>query len=182
MEETRTTPAVVTIAVCGAYIALIVLANFLSTKYGLVSVGFGLSASAGVFAAGATLTVRDIVQRTSGRRVIAALIAIGIVVSYAVGDGRIALASAVAFAISEVLDYAVYTPLRSKGWSLAVWASFIVAAPVDTIIFLKIAKFPSDGLGVLGQLVGKGWATLIVWSLSLLVIRLFRRDEVPASI
>lgn len=148
------------------YVALIVTANLLTTRYGLVPVGLGLSASAGVFAAGATLTVRDVVQVTGGRPYALALIAVGAGISAAFGSGRIALASAAAFLLAELLDLTVFTWLRDNGWTLSVWASFAVAAPVDTLLFLSLAGFPVTPAGVAGQILGKTWATLLVWAVT----------------
>lgn len=50
-----------------AYLASIVLANWLTSRYGLVSMGFGLMATAGTFAAGLAFVARDAVQDAAGR-------------------------------------------------------------------------------------------------------------------
>lgn len=148
------------------YVALIVLANVVTSRYGLVPVGFGLAATAGVYAAGATLTVRDVVQEAGGRWLTLGLIGAGTGLSAAFGSGRIAVASAVAFLLSELADLAVYTVTRPRGWTPAVWASFVVAAPFDTVLFLWLAGFPVTGPGLGGQLLGKTWATAAVWALT----------------
>jgi len=80
----------------------------------------------------------------------------------------LAVASATAFLISELADFAVYTPLRGRAamggrrWFGAVAASNVVGALLDTVLFLGIA-FGVAALtpaALSGQLVGKGWATL----------------------
>jgi queuosine precursor transporter len=148
------------------YVAAVVAANVLTSRYGTVPVGFGLTATAGVYCAGAVLTVRDTVQEAGGRRLAVACILAGAALSAAFGSGRIAAASAVAFLLAELADFAVYTATRRYGWTPAVWASFAVSAPFDTWLFLVFAGFPVTGHGLAGQLLGKTWATAAAWALT----------------
>jgi len=142
------------LAVAG-YIGTIVLANWMTTAYGLVPIGFGLMVTAGTFAAGFALILRDAVQVTAGR--IAALVAIvvGCAVSYLVSDPFIAVASAIAFLVSELVDFGVFTPLRRRSMALAVLVSSVVSAPIDTALFLHIAGFGIIWQAVLGQFLVK---------------------------
>lgn len=55
-------------AAAAGLFAGIVAANYLTTRFGFVPVGFGLAATAGTFAAGVTLALRDAIQDTLGRR------------------------------------------------------------------------------------------------------------------
>lgn len=144
------------------FIASIVLANYLTTRYGFVQVGLGFTAAAGTYAAGAALGLRDVVQDGLGRWAVLAVILIGAGLSFAVSDGRIALASGIAVLVSELADLAVYTPLRARGSRpLGVLLSNTVGAFVDTIVFLTIAGFFAWS-AVPGQMVGKVvWATLV---------------------
>ena len=50
---------------------------------------------------------------------------------------------------------AVFTPLRSHGWSRAVVAASLVSAVVDTFVFLWLAGFPITADTVSGQLIVK---------------------------
>jgi hypothetical protein len=84
------------------------------------------------------------------------------------GNPALALASAVAFVGAELVDMGVFTKVQDR-WGFitaAMWSS-VVAAPVDTVLFLWIAEFPVTWESVWGQFVGKViWATLIplgVW-------------------
>lgn len=139
-----------------AYIACVVLANWLTEHYGLIALPiFGLTCTAGTFAAGAVLLTRNITQDVTGRLVILVLMLIGCVLSWRLASPQIAVASAVAFTLSESVDMAVYSPLRSHGWSRAVMAASMVAAVADTFIFLWIAGFPLTTDSVAGQLVVK---------------------------
>jgi uncharacterized PurR-regulated membrane protein YhhQ (DUF165 family) len=151
----------------GVYVGIIVLANWLITRYGAVSVGFGLMAPAAVYAAGAAFTARDIVQDLLGKWWVCAAIVVGGLISAAYASTtRIAVASASAFLVSEFLDFAVYTPLRDHNWPVAVVASNAVGLVCDSVLFLWIAFGNFDFLA--GQIVGKSWVTLAF--LPLLVI------------
>lgn len=151
-------------AFLAGYVATIVGANWAIRTFGNVEVGFGLSAPAGVFFAGLAFTFRDLTQESLGRCWTVAAIAAGGLLSFVLSDGRIpgapmsiALASALAFTLSEGADYAVYTPLRRRGWVIAVGASNAVGFTVDSILFLALATGSLDLL--VGQLVGKAYMT-----------------------
>lgn len=142
-----------------AYAATIPLANWLITHYGMVPVSPGLLAPAGVYAAGLALALRDWVHERLGAWGALVGIALGAVLSLLVGKPELALASAAAFALSELADLAVYTPLRERGKALAVLASGAVGLVVDSVLFLAIAFGSLDFLA--GQVVGKAWMTLL---------------------
>lgn len=152
-----------------AFVVAIVLANYLTDRYGFVPVGFGLAATAGTYAAGATLTLRDNVQDGLGRLAVAALIVAGAGLSWAVSSPELALASGVAFFVAESIDALVYTPLRRRNWTAAVWISGLLGATVDSILFLSIAfgLAAVTSEAVAGQVVGKGWALLAVWAVTI---------------
>lgn len=143
------------------FIATILAANYVTTEYGMVPVGFGLVATAGTYFAGLTFVLRDTVQDTAGKAWTVALIVAGAALSFVVSAPFIALASGVAFLVSEVADLCVYTPLRRRGFVRAAVASNVVGAFVDTVLFLWIAGFPIAG-AVAGQMVGKLAVTLVV--------------------
>lgn len=144
-----------------AYATSITAANYLTARYGLVPVGFGLVTTAGTYAAGAALLLRDTVQDTLGRGWVLAGIALGAGLTYATSPA-LAIASAAAFLAAELADMAIYTPLRRRGWARAVLASNAAGAVVDTLLFLLLAGFPVTAATVSGQLVGKTlWATLL---------------------
>lgn len=149
-----------------AYIATIFAANWLIEHVGIVSVGFGLMAPAGVFAAGLALTFRDVVQVTLGRVAVIAAILIGASLSYLVSPA-FAVASGVAFLVSELADFAVYTPLERRSFLGAVALSNTVGAVIDSMLFLWLAFGSLEFLP--GQVVGKTWATLAVLPLLVLL-------------
>jgi queuosine precursor transporter len=144
-----------------AYVGSIVLANWMTDTFGLVAIGFGLAVTAGTFAAGAALILRDAVQQTAGRWVAVAAIVVGAAVSAATSTPAIAVASGVAFLVSELVDMAVFTPLRHRSLAGAVLASSVVSAPVDTVLFLHIAGFGVTWQAVLGQFLVKTVMALV---------------------
>lgn len=146
----------------------IVVANWVTTRYGFIPVGFGYQATAGTFAAGFALALRDGTQDLLGKRVMFAVIAAGAAVSYLIADPFIAAASVAAFVVAELVDFAVYTPLRNKSrlgdrrWAVAVGASSIAGALADTAIFLGIAfGWAAVTPAIAGQMLGKIWATVL---------------------
>ena len=156
------------------YVASISAANWLTAHYGMVDVGLGLVTTAGTFAAGAALLLRDTVQDTLGRRWVLAGIAAGAALTAATSP-VLAVASTTAFLAAELADMGVYTPLRRRGWARAVLASNTVGAIVDTLLFLFLAGFPITVATVGGQLVGKlAWATLLP-VLAVVTVRRWRR-------
>lgn len=145
-----------------AYLATIVLANYLTARYGFVAVGFGLAATAGTYLAGAAFVARDAVQDSAGRAWALAALVVGGALSWFLATPQLAVASAVAFLVSELADMAVYTPLRKRGYVRAAVASNLVGSVADTLLFLWLAGFGLAPLVVAGQLVGKAWVTVAV--------------------
>jgi queuosine precursor transporter len=153
--------AIIVLAV--AYVSTVVLANWLTSSFGLVAAGFALLVPAGTYAAGLALGLRDCLQDAAGVRWVLAAIAVGTAVSFVVADPFIAAASGVAFLSAELADLAVYTPLRRRGWRRALVASNAVGSVVDTLLFLWIAGFPVTGQSVGGQVLVKAvWCTAAV--------------------
>lgn len=105
----------------------------------LIPVGFGLMAPSGVLMIGLALVLRDWVHELWGWRVAAGCVLIGAALSLAFSPASIAVASAVAFGLSEMADLAVYSKLRERGKPLAVMASQIVGAALDSALFVYIA-------------------------------------------
>ena len=146
-------------------LACVLAANYVTSRYGLIPVGFGLMATAGTYLAGLTFILRDLVQDTIGRVATVALIVLGAALSAVLADGRIALASGVAFLVSEMADLAVYTPLRERGYVRAAVASNVVGSVVDTVLFLTVAGFGLAAGVVAGQIVGKVTVTAVAVAL-----------------
>ena len=145
-----------------AYALVIVLANVATDRFGLVPIGLGLMVTAGTFFAGAALILRDWVQFTTARWVTFVAIIGGAALSYFLSSPALALASGLAFLVSELVDYGVFTPLRGRNLAGAVVVSSVVSAPVDTVLFLWLAGFPLTWQAVLGQFIVKTLMALAV--------------------
>lgn len=154
-----------------AFLACIPAANWLIGHAGtkcipngpcLVPVGFGLEAPSGVLIIGVALVLRDFVQRELGPWWTAGAIAVGAALSAWVAPPALVIASGAAFLLSELADMAVYTPLRERRLALAVLASGIAGAAVDSAVFLWLAFGSLAYLN--GQIVGKLWATLAAFA------------------
>jgi uncharacterized PurR-regulated membrane protein YhhQ (DUF165 family) len=149
-----------------AFIGCIVGANWALSTFGLVPVGFGLVAPAGVFFAGLSFGVRDAVQEVGGRAWTVGLIVVGAALS-ALIDPQLALASGTAFLLGELADLCVYSPLRERAWMGAVVASNAVGSIVDSVVFLSLAGFGVTVTGVAGLVWGKLLMTVpaiaVVW-------------------
>jgi uncharacterized PurR-regulated membrane protein YhhQ (DUF165 family) len=124
-----------------------------------IPVGFGYQAPSGVLLIGVALALRDYVQEKAGRNLTLAAIAIGVGLSYIVNPA-VATASAVAFAISELIDLAIYTKIRHKNKPVAIATSGIIGGVIDSVVFLQIA-FGSTMFWQ-GQVIGKTAIAVVV--------------------
>jgi uncharacterized PurR-regulated membrane protein YhhQ (DUF165 family) len=160
-----------------AFAATIPLANWMIGNVGhcvpdgpcLIPVGFGLMAPSGVLMIGAALVLRDAVHRLMGWQWAVAAILIGAAMSFQFSPTALVIASVTAFALSELADFAVYAPLQRKRLSLAVLASGVVGAAVDSAVFLWLAFGSLDFIA--GQIVGKMWMTAAAAGVLVLVRR-----------
>ncbi|MFF2352685.1 VUT family protein [Kitasatospora sp. NPDC058115] len=141
-----------------AYIATIPAANMAVTHFGVVPVGLGYLAPAGVYLVGIALVLRDVARETAGRWPVAVAVLVGAALSYWLASPELATASAAAFALSEGLDFMVYEPLRKRGLIIAMLASNLVGMIADSLVFLTLAFGSLQFLP--GQLLGKAWMTV----------------------
>lgn len=160
------------------FLACIPLANWLILHVGtvcvpdgpcLVPVAPGVMAPSGVLTVGVALVLRDVVQRCLGWRPGLAAVAIGTLLSALVAPPALVFASGAAFALSELADCAVYSPLQRRRLLLAVVASALAGLVVDSVVFLTLAFHSLEFLP--GQVIGKIWAVLF----ALPAVRLLRR-------
>lgn len=153
--------------------ATVVAANWAIAKFGMVPVGFGLLAPAGVYFAGLGFTFRDLVHDCLGRWGAVVAILVGAGLSYLINP-QFAVASAAAFLLSELADLVVYAPLRKRHWLGAVAVSNVVGLVVDSALFLWLAFGSIQFLA--GQVVGKVWVTALFVGL----LAAFRHLHAPA--
>jgi len=149
------------------FIACIPAANWMIGNVGtvcvptgpcLIPVAPGIAAPSGVLMIGLALVLRDMVQRRMGKGWGLLAIVMGTVLSAAVAPGALVMASATAFFLSELADFAVYTPLQRRRLVLAVFLSGFAGLVVDSLVFLHIAFGSLEFLP--GQVLGKLWMTL----------------------
>lgn len=149
-----------------AYAGTILAANFASAGWPDLQV-VELHVPAGAVCAGLALTVRDFVQDVLGGRGVLVAIAVGTGLSWLVASPRIASASAVAFAASELVDFAVYAALGVRSKLIAVAGSNTVGLLVDSTLFVPLAF--GSWAAVPGQIAGKAAST--VFAVVALVVR-----------
>lgn len=114
---------------------------------------------------GLVLVVRDFAQREIGHWVLAAM-AIALLLTALAAGPELALASGAAFAISEMVDWVLFTFTKYK-LSTRVLLSSAIAAPLDTTIFLYGAQMirpdqltlPNVTLSISGKMVG----AIVIW-------------------
>jgi uncharacterized PurR-regulated membrane protein YhhQ (DUF165 family) len=131
----------------------------------LIPVGFGLMAPSGVLMIGLALVLRDQVHETLGAKWALAAIAVGAALSFATSPAQLAVASTVAFVLAELADFAVYTPLRQKGRALAVAASGVAGAVIDSMLFVWLAfgSLEFSGGTILGKLYASAAVAALLW-------------------
>lgn len=144
-----------------AFVGTVYAANLALVRFGVVPIGLGLEAPAGVFFAGLGFLLRDALHEAAGRAWVVAAIVAGATLSYAIGADvtipgghvSIALASGAAFLLGEACDLAAYVATRRRTLTGAVAASQLAGAIVDSALFLWLA-FGSLAL-LAGQVAGK---------------------------
>jgi uncharacterized PurR-regulated membrane protein YhhQ (DUF165 family) len=132
----------------------------------LIPVGLGLLAPSGVLVIGLAFVLRDLVQRRLGIAWTLAAVMGGTILSAALAPPSLVLASGLAFFVSELADFAVYTPLARRRFVLAVALSSGIGLAIDSALFLMLAFGSLDYLP--GQVIGKALAVcaalpLVAW-------------------
>ena len=131
-----------------AFLATVPAANWLIGNVGTVCVpngpclipaGFGLMAPSGVLMIGVALVLRDWLHEVAGWRASVVAVVLGAALSLLVSPPAIAVASAAALLFAEMADLAVYARLRERSKPLAVLASQVVGAALDSALFVWIA-------------------------------------------
>ena len=142
------------------YIGSIVVANLGFTYIPMIPLPGGEMFAPMSLLVGFIFVWRDMAQRELGHQVLVAMI-IGAVLSYFLADPFIAVASVVAFAISELVDWAVYSytkkPIRDR-----ILYSSAIGTPVDSAVFMLMLGFFS-WYGFLIMVVSKMLGAGIVW-------------------
>ena len=120
----------------GLYIGLIVLVNWLFIVVPPISMGDSEVWPPVALVVGFIFIARDFAQRVIGHWVLLAML-IAAILSYFLADPFVAIASVVAFAVSELIDWVVYSYTK-RPFAQRILLSSLLATPVDTIVFLTI--------------------------------------------
>jgi len=161
---------------------LVILANWLASAYVVHVPLTPYTAPAGVFCIGAVLVLRDWIQQLRGLTWTMPLVYTAGLISWAAGDlagwtslEKIAIASVVAFTVSETIEAAIFTPIRKRNLSLGVAASATIGNAVDSYLFLLIA------FGGMGFFWGQFWGKSEMIALGTL-FTMMRRRAVPVTV
>lgn len=145
-----------------AYLASIIIVNFAFTYLPMISLPFGQVIPVGTFLVGFIFVLRDFSQREIGAYVYLAML-IGVALSYLMADPFVALASAVAFGVSELVDALVFTytkkPMRDR-----VLISSAASTPLDSIVFLGMLGM-LNWFGLVVMVCVKMLGAIVVWRL-----------------
>ncbi len=163
------------VAILASYSATIAAANWASTVVPAVAV-VDLQIPAGAFFAGLAFTLRAGVQEFLGTRPALVAIAAGATLSGLIASPRMALASAVAFAVSELTAFVLYAAMRHRSRVAAIGLSNTLGLLVDSLLFVPLAFGSLTYLG--GQIVGKVATTVL--AIGLLAVVRARRSAAPA--
>ena len=127
-----------------SYILSIIMGNFLVVWFGIIQVG-PLMFPAGALAIGLTFSLRDFVQKEFGHKVwyfmivstvLTALMSF-VMSNMPIPPWRVAMASAIAFIVSEFIDWFVYT-ITKKDIVWRITISNLFSTPIDSILFVGI--------------------------------------------
>lgn len=123
------------------YIALIAGVNYAFAYLPMLNLPWVGPWSPAELIVGFVFVARDFAQRKIGHHVLWAMLA-GIGISWIMTTPQLALASAAAFAVSELSDWALYTFCK-RPFSQRVLISSLLSAPVDSFVFLAVIDIVS---------------------------------------
>jgi uncharacterized PurR-regulated membrane protein YhhQ (DUF165 family) len=144
------------------YLLSIVIVNFSFSVLPMIDLPFDQSIPIGTLLVGFIFVIRDYAQKEVGNWVYCAMFA-GVVLSYIMADPFVAVASAIAFGISELIDALVYT-YTNKPMKDRILISSAASTPVDSAVFLLILGF-FNWFGFLVMVLVKMIGAVTVWKL-----------------
>lgn len=144
------------------YIALIAGINWIYEITPLVELASGDFWSPVDLIVGFVFVVRDFAQRKVGHHILWGMIA-GLLISWWMVSPELAFASAMAFAIGELADWAIFT-FTGKPFSQRILMSSLIGAPLDSLIFLFMIDLVTP-LGMLAQIASKLAGAFLVFEM-----------------
>lgn len=149
------------------YVLLIPLVNWSFAHVPTVAMPDGGAWSPMAIVTGLILVVRDFAQREVGHWIFIPLL-IGVAISFGMAPPQIALASAAAFAISELVDWFIFT-VSKRPLSQRVLISSALSAPLDSAAFWWLASLAVPGVftwsTVLTAIASKLAGTYVVYAI-----------------
>lgn len=142
------------------YLGAIVIANIGFAYIPMIPLPYGEMFAPMSLLVGFVFVLRDFAQRELGHRVFA-FMAAGVVASYILADPFVAIASATAFAISELADWLIYSYTKRK-LSDRILISSAVSTPIDSAVFMLMLGFFS-WYGLFVMVASKMLGALVVW-------------------
>ena len=109
---------------------------------------------------GFVFVFRDFAQNEIGHKVVFAMI-LGALLSYVMANPYVAIASLVAFAVSEAFDWGIYS-FTKKPFRERILISSLVSTPIDSALFLYILGNFSL-LATVTMFVSKMLGALAIW-------------------
>lgn len=122
------------------YVASVVMVNAMFAYVPAIDF-YGNMWSVGSIVAGCVFVLRDFSQKEVGHKVIFLMIAAAIL-SYITSGAFVATASILAFAVAEIIDWAVFSIPKTTFKNKIIFSS-LVSVPVDTAIFLYVIDYLS---------------------------------------
>jgi len=143
-----------------AYLTSIVAVNLAFSYLPMIQLPFDQAIPVGTFLVGFIFVIRDYAHREIGSGIYLAMLA-GVILSYVMADPFVAVASAVAFGLSELIDALVFAytkkPMRDR-----VLISSIASTPVDSAVFLLMLGF-FNWLGFAIMVIVKMIGAFVIW-------------------
>lgn len=140
------------------YILSIIIGNLVVDYFGIIKF-LGLMFPAGAIFIGLTFSLRDFTQKYWGNQKVWYFILFSAILT-AYMNWKIAVASVIAFLVSESVDWLIFTiskkPLHSR-----IWISNLFSTPLDSILFVVIA-FGWNFDAIYGQAIVKYISSLLV--------------------
>lgn len=168
----------------------VVLIPFLNWSFGIIpeaqiiapggSYAPGIALHPMTMVTGLVFVVRDFVQREMGHRVLV-LMGVAVAWSFFYSWPVIALASGLAFAVSELVDWLVYTFTKYR-LSTRILISSALACPIDTTMFLygaDLARQIELGMEPGNMLHPANWIVFVIGKMvgAVIVSRVIRHRE-----
>jgi queuosine precursor transporter len=146
-----------------SYVFSIVAVNYAFGALPMIVV-FGEHLPMATFLVGFVFVLRDYVQISTNKQITLLAIIFSCALSYLIAEPKVALASACAFLIGEIVDMVVFSAKPKWSFSKRILLSSLASTPIDSVVFLTMIGHGSF-LGVVFMTLAKLAGATIVASL-----------------